>query len=119
MHKYSKYNYVSSGEKRTNSTEYEALDGFPYPGKTEEAIPVSFRMRAMIQEGAANASIRIFDVDNGEVICEKTDVSLNEYGMIDLGAIDNLPDEEAYFEVQAKSGTSGKYVYVTNVVYAL
>ncbi len=50
--------------------------------------------------------IRVYDVTNSQVICEKIDITSGTPVVIDLGTISNLPTGAAVWEVQLL-GTGG------------
>jgi hypothetical protein len=52
-------------------------------------------------------SVRIYDIDNNQVICERTDITNEFPSAEDMGTISNLPTGPALWEVQMKRPQGG------------
>ncbi len=88
----------------TVSLTYEDTATFIFQGSDVEggirAISVLFR-----QVGTAStSSIRVRDVTNSQTICEMSGLGAEGKIRKDLGAISNVPTDEAVFELQCKVG---------------
>ncbi len=88
----------------TTSLTYEDTATFIFQGSDIEgdirAISVLFR-----QVGTTStSSIRVRDVTNNQTICELTGIGSEGKIRKDLGAISNVPTDEAVFELQCKVG---------------
>ena len=85
----------------TNSDDYEAVGSFLYHGVLAVGAPESASAVVGL-DNAEEYSVRIYDMTNVNVIAElvgQTDI----YPAIkDLGALSNLPDGTAVFELQIK-----------------
>ena len=99
----------------TASTSYVVVADFIYRG-TSLAGAIAAIMAVAWADVSTTCAIRIYDVTNAQVICEKTNITVNTKGMADLGTISNLPANPAIFEVQIKraAGSGGAMVYVSS-----
>jgi len=84
----------------SGNTSYTALMRFVFAGKLAWGAPTGAKAVSWNDNG--NSSIRIQDVTNGQTICELASNTLDVAGIADLGAIANVPDGEALWEVQVK-----------------
>jgi hypothetical protein len=101
-------------------TTYEALAQFTYEGTTNLGVPTNAIVR-LSNKGTVTSNVRIFDVDNAQVIAEVTgfDPTIEEvFETIDMGALANLPTTSTTFEVQLSqsSGGGGKETWVGSLL---
>jgi len=102
-----------------NKTSYKSLAKFLFPGSnslgsvsTIKAVVKTLRSKTF--SGKCSGYIRIYDVTNAKVICEKG-YSTTYAHILNLGVLSNIPTEEAVWELQLKSSQNQK----KNYCYAL
>ena len=85
---------------------YFTAHTFPFQGTDALGAPKAIKAIAGWIDNTTQ-SVRVYDVTNNQVICERTDIT-NEYPSIeDLGALSNLPSDLSIFEVQLKRPSGG------------
>lgn len=103
------YNYIF-----TNNLFYTIFNKFCFCGTAVAGSPTNIKIIAHIEKAEDLCSVRIYDVTNSKVICEKTGINNTASQVIDLGTLSNLPTAEAVFEIQAKS-TDGDEIRISSL----
>lgn len=97
-------NGVAAPQLSSSQTSYKVLAKFIFRGTIDAGTPSSISILAFTS--AASGDIRIFDSKNAQTIAEQSFTnSVQE--IIDMGAISNLPSDEAVFEIQGKKSGGG------------
>lgn len=91
----------------TKNTYYTVFNEFCFCGTTVVGSPTNIKIIAHSKSATAGI-VRIYDVTNSKVICEKTGIVNLTSEVIDLGTLSNLPTGEAVCEIQAKTGAGGE-----------
>lgn len=91
---------------KVSSSHYSAMRSFIFAGSDKLGSPSSVKVIADVR--GDYGSIRLYDATNGNVICEKQDISNTDLEIIDLGTIENVPTGEAIFELHLKGNGSKK-----------
>jgi len=79
--------------------EWLAAMRFIFKGTNVLGTPTHIKATCFCGVGVVGG-IRVFDLTNGNMIAEKTDISSSTEIIVDLGTISNCPATEAIFEVQ-------------------
>ena len=98
----------------TNNLFYTTFNAFCFCGTVIAGIPTNIKIIAHIEKAEDSCSVRIYDVTNSKVICEKTGIVNLTSEVIDLGTLSNLPIGNAVFEIQAKS-TDGDEIRISSL----
>jgi len=116
--KYIYYTYTPKTTK-TNSTVYQRIGGpFRYGGANFMGTINQIEVISHMDTGMTSYSVRLYDSTNEAIIAEATGLTNLLEGIVDLGTISDVPDEEAIFEIHAKrvGGTSNTYAVVDEVI---
>ena len=103
------YNYIF-----TNNLFYTIFNKFCFCGTDVAGTPTNIKIIAHIEKAEDSCSVRVYDVTNSKVICEKTGIVNLTSEVIDLGILSNLPSGNAVFEIQAKS-TDGDEIRISSL----
>lgn len=108
---YSHY-YINKTD-RVNAI-YKKFASFKFEGTSAQNMEeiTSIQLLSSIEDNNEEYDVRIFDIQNNTVICEKTNITGNTDSLNDMGALTNVPAESSIFEVQAKK-SNGKSTNVT------
>jgi hypothetical protein len=81
-------------------------------------VGMPYKIKMLASTTSSSASVRIYDVTNAKVICQKTDITGNASQIFDMGSITNIPSREAIWEVQAKiNGAIGGITVESMILY--
>ncbi len=83
------------------STDYVTGLTFMFPGTYRMGNPKNIKVMMYISSSTLG-DLRIWDETNGNTIAELTDVSAMTKTIKDLGELDNLPIDEAIWELQMR-----------------
>ena len=88
---------------------YAAVAQFEFPGSTAWLSPAHIRAIVHWDNGglATKMAIRVYDVTNAKVVCEKLNIVDILPTAHDLGVIANVPAARAVWEVQVKTDNAG------------
>ena len=102
----------------TEEASYVSAGVIPFPGSDVEGIPKKISAVCGKKGGTTTFSVRLYDKTNALVIAKQTNQSNNYPELLDLGAITNVPEGPAIWEVQVKktAGDAGKVVTVASLV---
>ena len=98
----------------TNNLFYTTFNAFVFSGTGIAGIPANIKIVAHIEKAEDSCLVRIYDVTNSKVICEKSGIVNLTPEVIDLGSLSNLPIGNAVFEIQAKS-TDGDEIRISSL----
>ena len=98
----------------TNNLFYTVFNSFCFCGTGIAGIPTNIKIIAHIEKAEDSCLVRIYDVTNSKVICEKAGIVNLTSEVIDLGILSNLPIGNAVFEIQAKS-TDGDEIRIASL----
>lgn len=102
---------VSDGDTpyvRTSSAVYEVLGMIDYPGSAVVGTISSIRAIATCLTSGKFSDIRIFDVTNGNIICQLLNVPGDQFAIVNLGALASIPAAGAVLELQGRvAATNG------------
>lgn len=99
----------------TTSTSYTTIRRFNFRGTNNTGSPSSIRAVGYVNNASNNAQIRIQDITNSKTICQSATFKNTTSAIIDLGAISNLPENEAIFDIQIKTSSSSYSTYLHSV----
>jgi len=88
----------------TNSDNYLSLGLFIYHGSDDVGAPTHCCIIAGITD-ADVCGVRVYDHTNAQVIAERVDITDPYPSIVDLGALANVPEGVAIWEVQVKRVT--------------
>jgi len=102
----------------TEEASYTASGVIAYPGSDVEGAPQKISAVCGKQGGTTTFSVRLYDKTNALVIAKQTNQADNYPILLDLGAITNVPEGPAIWEVQIKktAGDAGKVVTIASLV---
>ena len=102
----------------TEEASYVSAGVIAYPGSDVEGAPQKISAVCGKKGGTTTFSVRLYDKTNALVIAKQTNQSNNYPELLDLGAITNVPEGPAIWEVQVKktAGDAGKVVTVASLV---
>lgn len=90
----------------TGDTTYYTAHLFRFQGTDIMGPPIKiFALAGWID--STTQSLRIYDVTNAQVICERTDITNEFPSEEDMGVLSNLPEGPATWEVQMKRPGGG------------
>jgi|GEM_PF-4039021 len=84
------------------ANDYAVVCQFVFPGRSEMGDIKSAKVIVWASGGYAGA-VRLYDATNALQIAEKTDVDNTTAQILDLGEVDNVPDDAAIWEIQVKA----------------
>jgi len=90
----------------TGDTSYYTAHIFCYQGSDMMGIPMEITVIAGWVDNTTQ-SLRIYDITNNQVICERTDITNEFPSAEDMGAISNVSTAPALWEVQMKRPGQG------------
>lgn len=117
-------NFALAGQSNTNtvdaflqvsSSSYTVIFQFIFPGTDLLGNIEDIFALYEVEDSTETGSIRIYDVDNSNVIAEVTGLDDEEFMRKNLGTISNLPSGAAVFEIQAKTSNASKYIRLSNL----
>jgi len=84
-----------------NVANYAVVHRFIFPGTTDFNLAT---IKAIVWAGTSGKTVglRIYDLTNAKVIVEKSDITVNEPTLMDLGTLADKPAGAAMFETQIK-----------------
>ena len=94
---------LGRGEETQQDT-YSVIDSFSFQGTQMLGIPK--QIMALVQQNATSSDIRIYDVNNGNVIAE-TNFTNTQPALINLGTLSNLPTSPTLFEMHLRRNGQG------------
>jgi len=96
-------NFASDTNKalRTATPSYLIKGYFKFGGTSNWGTPQKITIIEN-QEPGRTGGVKIYDVTNGNTIVEKTDMTNTDLVIHDMGSLNNLPSNEAIFEIQIK-----------------
>jgi hypothetical protein len=80
---------------------YTKIGTFIFPGTDYWEKVTNFRVISAMEAGGTSYDVRIIDLSNNNTICSRNFSNVIEANN-DMGSIDNLPHDEAIFEIHAK-----------------
>ena len=99
-------NVTLSGETNpyleTTSASYTVRTRCIFPGSTLVTMN-NIIATCSVPTGAYSMDLRIYDVTNGQVICEKLTFGTSTVTAYDLGTLSNIPTNQAIFEIQYRA----------------
>ena len=90
------------------NTTYRLIGRFFFAGTDKLGVMSKIKIMAHRCSGSNDYSLKVYDVINGNQIVEKTGLTNDDYQVIDLGTLSNLPSGESVFELWGKVGTGTK-----------
>lgn len=93
---------------------YTLISQFIFLGTTKLGTPTKIKSITW-RNGGDTVDIRIYDVTNSQIICEKTGIVDLVATVHDLGTLSNLPSGEAIFEIQHKANGSAAKCRTSNI----
>ena len=87
----------------TTNLLYTTFNEFCFCGTDKVGTPTNIKIIAHVEKITGEGNVRIYDVTNSKVICEKTGIFNLVSEVIDMGVLSNLPTGEAVLEIQAKN----------------
>lgn len=101
-----------------SSANYFVVSTFRYRGSNKVGIINKIEVIAYKDTGITSYDIRILDKSTGSVIASKTGNTNENYEILDLGNISNIPPESTLCEVQVKrnGGNSSRYINISEIV---
>ena len=98
---------ANSPYKESAATSYESVSCFIFSGTTSFGSPTV--ADAIVELGGGTSmDIRVYDLTNGNTICELTGITDTPAAIKDLGTLSNMPAAKAIFEVQLKGDGPGR-----------
>ncbi len=96
---------------------FSAAACFPFRGSGIWGTPRKIQAVAFVDSGATGR-LRIQDVTNGLTICTSAVISNTIAAVVDLGAIANVPVDEAVWELQMirDTGTGNSSIYCCSLM---
>ena len=100
------------------NTSYKRFGVYGYDGITTVGRIKKITIVGYKDNGVTNYSVRVFDVTNSKTIVE-TIFNNDVEDMLDMGMIENIPNDSAIIEIQIKKngGTNSQKVYVSNITF--
>lgn len=96
---------------QVNGTKWQRCGVLRFRGTSKMGVPSKFKAIVKHSQSDGTMYVRIMDVTNNNIICEGNRAG-NTEGVLDLGALSNLPSNEVILEIQSKeSGSSFGFVY--------
>jgi hypothetical protein len=94
---------------------YKTLGVIPYPGALKSGIPSAIIVIGGV-ENASSLDIRVYDSKNNQVIAEATGITAAFPSEVNLGAISNVAQGRAMWELQYKrsGGTGNQTVAISS-----
>lgn len=87
-----------------------------FPGTHKVATPSAMVLSYLVKSSSKPGSVRIYDITNSQVICEKTNLTnTGDFELLDMGTLANLPTDRAVFELQGKTTNNGHYIRVAGL----
>ena len=90
------------------TTSYTTARSFIFPGTSAMGMPSCIEVIACMSGGNSEGFIRLYDLTNNQIICEKASIYNTDPSIIDLGQISNIPSDKAMFEIQLKHSGARK-----------
>ena len=101
---------------RTKNNKYTSLASFSYGGSFHVG-PINYiDIVARRTNSSITYDLRVVDTLNSNVLCEQTELDNNEFAVIDMGTISNMPNDPTILDVQVKRSGSNKFVYLSQIV---
>jgi len=108
---------ISIPEHLVESNSYMTITSFNYPGTNFWKNTTNIKVISFMEEGGTDYDVKIYDITNHKKIAEKTFSNTDE-DICDLGTLNNLPSNEAIFEVCSRtSGDTIAHVKNVNIYY--
>jgi len=104
---------------KTDNDIYTKVANLVFPGSDKVGSPEAMKVTPWMDSGPTGYDVRVFDVTNSNTICEKIgNTNIESDSIIDLGAMSNVPTEEACFEIQLRrnDGSYGNYIYISSLM---
>ncbi len=112
---------ISDSNAYTNLSQYKNVLNFRYKGKSVIGYPTKIIIIAMIEDGATNGSIRIYDITNNKVITEYSNITskIPMTMLIPLGNKIDYPLLEADFSIQLKINSTipSKKIFLKSIEF--
>jgi hypothetical protein len=91
---------VLTFSKETDKTSvYKTVGSWPHPGSLKSGVPAKITVICGV-ESAASMDVRVYDVENAQVVAEALGVTGSYPSMVDLGSISNVSQDRAIWELQ-------------------
>lgn len=116
------YDVISTSNIVTSSINktYTTTHLFIYKGSKYTAV--LSKVKCVIDTKGNDVNIRLYDITNRKIICEKLSVNNSDKTVLDLGTIDNVPEEESILETQICNpsiiGKKNVVLYTTCIYFA-
>lgn len=96
---------------------YKTVGSFPFPGSLKVGLPTRIVAIAGVETASA-MDVRVYDVENNQVIAEATGISADYPSRVDLGAIANVTQGPSIWELQYRraSGAGNQTVACSSAV---
>lgn len=96
-------------------TSYMLKACIPFEGTDKLGIPTAIKAIVNTDGNSQSCNMKIYDMTNDLTIVEKTGLNNEDLEYIDLGTLDNLPEDEAILELHLKA-SSGDGILVYSLV---
>jgi hypothetical protein len=108
---------IPFASRRVRLGTYTKIGEWPFLGTARVGSPTKIECVCGV-DGATSLDVRIYDVNNNQVICEALGVTAAWPQVVDLGAISNLPLLVSIWELQARraGGTGAQEILASSLV---
>lgn len=98
------------------NTSYRKIGSFKYGGSSKIGTINYIDIIAYKEVKPSSYSLKVYDRTNSLTLAEKTGLTNTEEVIVDMGTINNIPENEAILEIQAKKQDNAGEIVVEQII---